>query len=236
MLGASDRRDDRLGVDVAHQRDLALDVLGNLPIAAAHDGVRGDADAAQGGHRVLRRFGLQFTRGREVRHERDVQEEAVVAADVVTHLPRRLEERQGLDVADGPADLGDDDMRAQARRPARARPCPDASLDLVGDVRDDLDGVAEVFAATLLGDHGRIDLTGRHVGRPDEVGVEEALVVPDVQVGLRAVLGDEDLAVLERVHRAGVDVQVRVELLHRHSKAAGLEQATEAAGRQALAQ
>ena len=58
----------------------------------------------------------------------------------------------------------------------------------------------------------------------------------DVEVGLGAVLGDEDLAVLERVHRPGVDVEVRVELLHRHPQAAGLEQAAEAAGRQALAE
>ena len=50
----------------------------------------------------------------------------------------------------------------------------------------------------------------------------------DVEVGLGAVLGDEDLAVLERVHRPGVDVEVRVELLHRHPQPAGLEQAAEA--------
>ena len=48
---------------------------------------------------------------------------------------------------------------------------------------------------------------------PREVLVDESLVVPDVQVGLGAVLGDEDLAVLEQAHRPRVDVQVRVELL-----------------------
>ena len=54
-----------------------------------------------------------------------------------------------------------------------------------------------------------------------QVAVEEPLVVADVEVGLGAVLGDEDLAVLERVHRAGVDVEVGVELLHHHPQAAG---------------
>ena len=33
----------------------------------------------------------------------------------------------------------------------------DALLDLVGDVRDDLDRAAEVVAAALLGDHGLVD-------------------------------------------------------------------------------
>jgi hypothetical protein len=60
--------------------------------------------------------------------------------------------------------------------------------------------------------------------------------VADVEVGLGAVLGDEDLAVLERVHRAGVDVEVGVELLHRHPQAARPEQVAEAGGRQALAE
>ena len=96
----------------------------------------------------------------------------------------------------------------------------DPRLDLVGDVRDDLDGVAEVLAAPLLGDHAGVDLAGGDVGRAVQLGVEEALVVADVEVGLGAVVGDEDLAVLERVHRAGVDVEVRVELLHRDAQAA----------------
>ena len=82
----------------------------------------------------------------------------------------------------------------------------------------------------------RVDLAGRDVGRPDQVGVEEALVVPDVEVGLGAVLGDEDLAVLERVHRPGIDVEVRVQLLHRDPQSAGLQQRAEARGGQALAE
>ena len=46
-----------------------------------------------------------------------------------------------------------------------------------------------------------------------ELDVDEALVVPEVEVGLAAVVGDEHLAVLEGVHRARVDVDVRVELI-----------------------
>src|SRR6478736_6737376 len=49
------------------------------------------------------------------------------------------------------------------------------------------------------------------IGGAGEVLVDEALVVPDVEIGLGAVLGHEDLAVLEGAHRARVDVQVRVE-------------------------
>jgi hypothetical protein len=51
--------------------------------------------------------------------------------------------------------------------------------------------------------------------------------VADIQVGLGSVLRHEHLAVLERAHRARVDVQVRVELLRLHSQAARLQQPAE---------
>ncbi|GAA2847524.1 hypothetical protein GCM10010517_04600 [Streptosporangium fragile] len=57
----------------------------------------------------------------------------------------------------------------------------------------------------------------------------------DVEVGLGAVVCDEDLTVLERVHGARVDVEVRVELLHGDAQATQLEKAPEARRRQPLA-
>jgi hypothetical protein len=100
----------------------------------------------------------------------------------------------------------------------------DSPLDLVGDVRDDLDGLAQVVAATLGRQHRLVDRAGRGVRVPRQVLVDEPLVVPQVEVGLAAVVGDVHLAVLERVHRARVDVDVGVELLHRDPEAPGLEQ------------
>ena len=147
-----------------------------------------------------------------------MQVEAVVAADLVPDLPDRLQKRQRLDVADGAADLGDDHVRRAAVVVGLGHR-PDPGLDLVGDVRDDLDGVAEVLAAALLGDDRRVDLAGGDVGLAGQVAVEEPLVVTDVEVGLGTVLGDEDLTVLERVHGARIDVEVGVELLHDDAQA-----------------
>ena len=110
----------------------------------------------------------------------------------------------------------------------------DAPLDLVGDVRDDLHRLAEVVAPALRGEHRRVDRPGGGVRVAGEVLVDEALVVAEVEVGLAAVVGDEHLTVLERVHRARVDVDVRVELLHRDPQAPGLEQPSERGRRDAL--
>ena len=64
----------------------------------------------------------------------------------------------------------------------------------------------------------------------------EALVVAEVEVGLRAVVGDVHLAVLVRAHRARIDVDVRVELLQRDPVAVAFEQRADRRGRQALAE
>ena len=58
----------------------------------------------------------------------------------------------------------------------------------------------------------------------------------DVEVGLGAVIGDEDLAVLERVHGARIHVQVRIELLHDDTQAAGREQIAQTGGGEPLAE
>jgi hypothetical protein len=160
-----------------------------------------------------------------------VEVEEVVTANLGAELADRFEEGQALDVADRAADLDDHHVDVGVLGHG-----PDPELDLVGDVRDDLDGLAEVVAPTLLLDHRQPDLPRGHRGAAEEVLVDEPLVVAEVEVGLAAVLGDEHLAVLEGVHRAGIDVEVGIELLEGHLEAAGLEQPSERCGGDALAE
>ena len=179
---------------------------------------------------MLRRLRLLLTRRADERHQRHVHVEDVLAAHVLAELADRLEEREDLDVADRPADLGDHDVDLVVGE------ADDPFLDLVGDVRDDLDGLTEVSAPPLLGQHLLVDRTGGRVRLLGEWDVDEALVVPEVEVGLAPVVGDEDLAVLERVHRARVDVDVRIELLHRDPQPPALQEPSERRGGQPLAE
>ena len=88
----------------------------------------------------------------------------------------------------------------------------DEILDRVGDVRDHLDGGAEIVAAPLLGDDVLVDAAGGDVVLARSPDAGEALVMAEVEVGLGAVVGDEDLAVLVRAHRPRIDVEIGVEL------------------------
>ena len=74
----------------------------------------------------------------------------MVARQVVAELADRLEERQALDVADRAADLDEHEIEVVVA-------LEDEFLDRVGDVRDDLDGGAEIVAAALLGDDVGVD-------------------------------------------------------------------------------
>ncbi len=183
---------------------------------------------AQLGHGLLRGLGLELAGGLDEGDQRAVQEGHVLAARVVLELAERLQEGQALDVARGASDLGDEHVDAFAAG-------ADPGLDLIRHVRDDLHGLAEVVAATLLLDDRLVDLAGAEAVEPRQRARGEALVVPEVEVGLRAVVQDVHLAVLVGAHRAGIDVEVGVELLDAHLQPTALEQGSEGGGGQSLA-
>jgi len=207
---------------VAEQRYLVAQDLRDGVIGAAEYHVRLYADAAQFVHAVLGGLGLELLGGGDIRQVGDMYIERVIAAHLVAHLPDGLEEGLALDIAHRAADLHDDDLRL-----GNLRHLANAALYLVGDVRYHLYGAAQVVPAPLPGYHRGVDLAGGDVGGRRQVGVDKTLVVPQVEVGFRAVGGDEDLAMLVGGHGAGVHIQVGVELLHRNRDVAAFEDAAD---------
>ena len=180
---------------------------------------------------MLRRLSLQLARSGHVGDQRQVHERRIAVAERIAQLAHRLDEGQRLDIAHRAAQFGDDDVVDLLLRQQLNAP-----LDLVGDMGDDLHGLAQVIAAALLFDDAFIDFA-----RGDVVGLRggdrrKALVVPQIEVGLRTVFGDVALAVLVGVERPGIDVDVRVELLNGHRIAARLQQAGDRCRDDAFAQ
>ena len=214
--------DHGLRVDVGEKRDFLADLVREDLRGAANDDVRVDTDAAQLIHGMLGRLRLQLAGGLDERHEGHVEVEDVLRPRFPPELADRLEEGQRLDVADRAADLRDDHVGVTRR----ADPA-DPVLDLVRDMRNHLDRRAQVLALALLPDHGVPDRSGGVVCVPREVLVDEAFVVPDVEIRLGAILSHEDLTVLEGTHRPRIDVDVRIELLNLDAQAASLEESAE---------
>ena len=223
--------DNTVGLHGAEHGDFALDFVGHGLVDARNDDVRGNTQPAQLLDRVLGGFALRLVRAGDERHKRNVDKQAVAAANLGRNLTDSLEERLGLDITGRAADLGDDDIRRGLFADRI-----DERLDLVGDMRDNLHGFAQILARSLLVEHIPVYLTSGQVGEFVQILVDKALIVTEVEVGFRAVVGDVYFAVLERTHRAGVYIDIRVELLRGNLKAAALEQATERGGRDALAQ
>ena len=58
----------------------------------------------------------------------------------------------------------------------------------------------------------------------------------EVKVGFRAVVGDENFTVLEGAHRAGVDIDIGVELLRSYLISSALQKSAQRSGRNTLSQ
>ena len=85
---------------------------------------------------------------------------------------------------------------------------------------DHLHGLAEVIATSFFGDHGLIDRSGCCVAVAMKRDIGEAFVVAEIKVGFATVVGDKHFAVLKRIHGAGVNVEIRIQLLHHDALAA----------------
>ena len=159
----------------------------------------------------------------------DIQ--GIPGAYLAAHLPDGLDKGLALNIPYGPADLGDHDVGLRL-----AAHIVDKPLDLIRDVRDGLYGRAQIRAPALLGDNIGVDLPGGQVGVLIQILVDEPLVMSQIQIRLRPVLGHIDLAVLIGTHGAGIYIDVGIQLLRRHLQSPCLQQPPQGGRRDAFSQ
>ena len=148
---------------------------------------------------MLGGLGFQLTGGGQVGQQGGVDEQGAVRPHIVAELADGFQERQAFDIAHRAADLAQHEVLVR-------QVGTDERLDGVRHVGDHLHRGAQVVAPPLLGDHLGIDAAGGDVVALPAGHAGEALVVPQVEVGFRPVIGDEHLAVLGRAHGARIDV------------------------------
>ena len=198
-------------------------------MAARQHEVRLDAGAVERPHGVLRRLGLHFAgvRGHgQVTH----QDGGDVTRLFEFEHAGRFQKQDVLVLADRAADFDHDDVRL-----GMALGGLDAADDFFRHVRHHLHRAAAVLQVALAVDDGLVDAAGRHVVDRTDLLVEEAFVVADVLVRLVGVMRHEDFAMFHRVHGAGVDVDVGIDLDGRDAVAVALENAADRGAGHALA-
>ena len=89
-----------------------------------------------------------------------MNEQGVLAALFVAHLTNRFQKWQRFNVADGTADFHNYDLGFTVHRH-----CANRILDFVGDVRNDLNCLAQIIAAAFLFDDGKVNPPGGPVVR-----------------------------------------------------------------------
>ena len=201
-------------VDIAERCYLLADTVGEVFLGTENKHIGLDTGGLQLFHRMLCGLRLQFIGGFKVRDIGKVYADRAVT-EFPFHLSDGFKEGCRLDVADGAANLLDDEVDFVVI-------LHNAVFDLVGDVRHHLYGLAEVVAVAFLVDDSLVDLTRGH--RVGLCGADacEAFVVTEIKVGLGAVDGHIALAVLVWVQRPRVNIDVRVDFLYGDGVAAGL--------------
>ena len=222
--------DNAVLLHVAEQGDLPPQVLRQGTVGAAHQDIRLNPHGQQLLHGVLGGLAFQLPVAGDGDHQRHVDIQHVFPALLRRHLADGLQIGLALDVAHGAAYFGDDDVCFAVVHGVNA------PLDLVGDVGNDLHGAAQIASLPLPVQHVPEHLAGGHGRVPRQGLVHKPLIVPQVQVRLRAVVGDKHLAVLKGAHGAGIHIEIGVELLVLHPEAPLLQQPPQGRRADALSQ
>ncbi len=139
------RRDDRVLRYVTEQRNFRLHIHWQFAFATAKQNIRLNSYAQQFFHRMLRRFGFQFTRSGQIRNQRQMHECRVVTTDFVAHLANGFQKRQRFNVAHGSPDFDNHHIVIVGNG-------FDGVFDFIGDVRNDLNGFPQIIAASFFFD------------------------------------------------------------------------------------
>ena len=223
--------DDSLYTDVAEVCHLGSQFVAQSMLCTQHQYFGLNAQALQLLHTGLCRLGLQFACCGEVGYVGQMNVEGTCRTQFPSQLSDGFEKGLTFDVADGAAYLCDNEVERTFGGIEQ-----DATLDFVGDVWHDLDGLAEIVATTFALDDAEVDAPCGDTIVACGFDAGETFVVSQVEIGLHAIGGDIAFAVLVGVECAGVDVDVGVELLDGNLVAPCLEQFAERSRDDALSQ
>ena len=144
----------------------------------------------------------------------------VVSACFVAELANGFKEREDLNVTYCSTHFRDDNISFVCGNSA------DTTLDFIGDVRNNLHGLSEIITTAFRSQNCLVNGTCCCIGTTCQILINESFIVTKVEVCFAAVISYEHFTMFKWIHRARVDVDVRIKLLHSDAQTAHLEQTT----------
>ena len=132
---------------------------------------------------MLGRFGFELLGGSNVGQPGHMDKKGILTSHLITQLAQCFQKWLRLDIAYRAANLKNDYFR-----PGFFSHQSDATLDLVSDVRDDLDSATQVVTMALLADHLSINLSRGEVTETAQADIHKAFVVTQIQVRFGSVI------------------------------------------------
>src|SRR5262249_39115809 len=139
------QRNHRSLLNVAEEGDFLTYLLAHRIVRAAQDDVRLDTSPQKFLDAMLSGLGLELFGCANIGQQSYMQKKDVVSPHILAHLSDGLQERLTFNIADRAAYLADHYICA-----AGTSQSMNTLLDLVGDMRNDLDRAAQIFALSLL--------------------------------------------------------------------------------------
>ena len=136
---------DAVFFHIAEQSDFPVYFRLHRPAAPGDDQIRRDAEGLELLDRVLSRLGFVFAGRFQIRDQGYVDKQTVFPSDFMADLADGFQKRLGLHVASGAADLRDHDVGAGFFLNRI-----DEVFDLIGNMGNHLDRLAQVFSAPFL--------------------------------------------------------------------------------------
>ena len=222
-------RDDRFRINIAKQGDLVLDFPRQQAIGAAEQNVRLNTDLPQFSDRMLCGLGLQLTRSLHKGDQRQMNEDGVFLTDLIAHLTNRFKKGEAFNIPHRAPDLHDDYIQVITQ-------LLDGGLDFVGNVRNDLNRLAQIVPPPLFLNNGLIDLSGGGIVVPGQPHVHKPLIMPQIQVSLGAIVSHKHLTMLKRTHGPRIYVDIGIQFQYGDGKTPGFQKASYGSRSQALTQ
>ena len=184
---------------------------------AKDDNIGLDATLLQCFYRVLCRFSLQLMSRRQKRNIREVNRQTI-SPQFPLHLSHSFNEWQRLDVSDRSSNL----CNHKVKRPTFSQ-SNYIMLNLIGNMRDYLNGFSKEIPPTLFLNNRMIDTSGSQVVNLVCLNIQESLIMPQIKVSLMPVRGNITLTVFIGIKCTRIHIDIRIQFLIRYPQPACLQ-------------